>query len=139
MLNVQLNVCPLPRDPESKPPVLLVTVCDTVSLFVQVTLVPLGTLIIAGSYPLLVIFTVFAVTTVGDGVAVPVAVEIGVVDTAVVVTAGVAYEYVDTGVVAYGVSVTVDIPTDVAVITGVISAGVPPVGCTVALGLVVGP
>lgn len=138
MLNVQLNVDPLPRDPESKPPVLLVTVCDTVSVFVQVTLVPIGTLIIAGSYPLLVIFTVFAVTTVGNGVAVPATVDTGVVISVAVVT-GVAYDVPVTVVITTGVAVSIGITVSTGVITGVISAGVPPVGCTVALGLVVGP
>lgn len=156
MLNVWLNVFPGSIEPpELNVPVIL---CDMTSLFVQVTLVPFWTLMIAGLNPLLVISTAFTVATVIDAVAVPVT-----VDTDVVI--GVVTAAVDTGVVAYdvpvtfgvvihvavadGVSVTVVIPADVAVsigitvsagvIIGVISLGVPPVGWTVALGLVVGP
>ncbi len=78
MLNVLLNVCPLFIGPESKLRVvlvILVTVCDTLSMFVQVTLVPLGTLMIAGLYPVLVILTAFTVATVADTVAVPITVD----------------------------------------------------------------
>src|SRR3954451_24795110 len=49
--NVKLNDLPAPSAPESNAPTLLVTVWPVVSLFVQVTVVPTGTVIGFGAYP----------------------------------------------------------------------------------------